>query len=327
MIEKTMKKVLIKKVKEWTDTIKDENVVKAIHEGLVITGGCFPSMIHNQAPKDFDCYFRTKETLLTVAEYYINLWNSKTAEQKNKLDKEAKVFVLDGDNPSQELLDYYNIDELAESKSHMISNTPPERVKIIFPSEGIVGDPKAVRAFEELGMIEELDEIKADEILDKEKEKYFPVFLSTNAITLSNGIQIVVRFYGEPDVIHDTYDFVHTKAYFVLAEGQVVVPKSVYEMVINKTLVYTGSKYPVCSMFRVRKFIARGWTINAGQLLKMALQISELDLMDIDVLEDQLVGVDSVYFMHLIEQFRRQQANPEFKLTTGYVLSIIDKIF
>ena len=62
--------------------------------------------------------------------------------------------------------------------------------------------------------------------------------------------------------------------------------------------------------------------------LKMCLQISQLDLMDIATLEDQLIGVDSLYFMNLIEQFKRKEANDkDFKLTSSYIISIIDKIF
>ena len=57
-----------------------------------------------------------------------------------------------------------------------------------------------------------------------------------------------------------------------------------------------GSKYPLCSIIRTRKFIQRGYTINAGQYLKMAMQLNELDLKDVSVLQDQLIGVDSAYF-------------------------------
>ena len=47
---------------------------------------------------------------------------------------------------------------------------------------------------------------------------------------------------------------------------------------LARQLVYQGSKYPICSMIRTRKFLQRGWHINAGQYLKMAFQVSELDL-------------------------------------------------
>ena len=91
---------------------------------------------------------------------------------------------------------------------------------------------------------------------------------------------------------------------------------------------FKGSKYPVCSLFRMRKFIDRGWSINAGQITKIAMQISELDLTDIATLEDQLTGVDTVYFMSIINAFKRKQMNdPNFDLTSHYVISVINKIF
>lgn len=328
---KTMNKIIGRKLNEWLASITDTRLRDIIRENIVITGGCFPSMIQNETPKDFDCYFKTKEATKKVAEYYVKLWNESHKDKKNELGRVCQVFVLDGAEPSKELLEYYNISALDQSKSRMIANTQPDRLKVIFPSDGVVGDPQEVRADEELGdilsNITEIDETKADEIIEREKRKYFPVFLSTNAITLSNGIQIVVRFYGEPDKIHETYDFQHTKAYWTSATGT-IIPNEVYDAVVNKTLIYTGSKYPVCSIFRMRKFIERGWRINAGQMLKICMQVSELDLTDIDTLEDQLVGVDSLYFMNLIEQFRRmKEKNADWNLTPQYIISVIDKIF
>jgi len=338
MLEKTMKQVLGKKVKAWLGSITDPEVVKAIEEDLVITGGCFPSMIQNEEPRDFDCYFRTRETTLLVAEYYIGLWNDEHPKYSNKLGCGIRAMVLDGANPSKELMNFYHCKtqiDLGLCSSRMVSCYSKDTVRLILPSDGIAGDPKEVRADEELGTeadpihnVKEIDEVEAGKIEEREKKDYFPVFISTNAVTLSRGIQIVTRFFGEPDKIHETYDFVHTKAYWCAREKRIVIPRDVYECVVNKALIYTGSLYPVCSVFRLRKFISRGWRINAGQILKMAMQISELDLSDIDVLEDQLVGVDSVYFMQLINQFAKKQTDdPNWKLTTGYVMSVIDKIF
>lgn len=190
--------------------------------------------------------------------------------------------------------------------------------------------------------VEIADEIEAKEIenlnvdkLDKET-KYRPVFLSTNAITLSDKIQLIFRFYGEPDKIHDTFDYVHCMCYWTSWENKLVYTTEALDSIINKELKYVGSKYPICSVLRMRKFISRGWTINAGQILKMAFQISELDLQDINVLEDQLVGVDSLYFSAAISQLRklaeekRVNANGdpiEFSYDSSYLATVIDKIF
>lgn len=335
MLEKTMKQIITTKVRAWLDTINENEVRAAIQKDLIITGGCFTSMIQNEVPKDFDCYFRTKETVLKVAQYYADVWNEQHSPKENGAGFKCKVMVLDGANPSDDILNYFGEKKVKSGTTGavIVDNCPPERVKMVFPSDGYTGDPEEVQAAEELGtgtveVVEELDEIKADEILEKEKKEFNPVFISSNAITLSKGIQIVVRFYGEPTDIHNTYDFEHTKAYYDFGKNLLEIPRKVYECVVNKTLIYTGSKYPVCSIFRLRKFINRGWKVNAGQMLKICLQISELNLMDINVLEDQLIGVDSLYFINLIQQFREQKEKDDtFELTSNYVISIIDKIF
>src|SRR6185437_3482208 len=85
------------------------------------------------------------------------------------------------------------------------------------------------------------------------------------------------------------------------------LPRKALEAIITKELVYSGSKYPLASIIRTRKFINRGWQINAGQYLKMTLQLNQMDLLNVDVLEEQLTGVDAAYFHQVIELARKKQ--------------------
>jgi hypothetical protein len=96
------------------------------------------------------------------------------------------------------------------------------------------------------------------------------------------------------------------------------------EALLTRELRYTGSKYPVCSLIRLRKFIKRGWTVNAGQILKMVMQASELNLKDIRVMQDQLTGVDAAYFIQLMSKLRE---NDPDKINTAYLVEIIDRMF
>ena len=194
-----------------------------------------------------------------------------------------------------------------------------ERIRFFIRSGGVASEKPMVPDYE---MAEDNEE---DE--EPKKEAYRPVFFSSNAVTLSDKIQIVVRFYGDPNVIHETFDFVHTMGHYSLGTNTLVISKEVYEATVNKVLTYTGSKYPIASLFRIRKFIERGWTINAGQILKMAFQVSELILTDIKVLEDQLIGVDSAFFNNLVNQLKEAKDKPGFKLTAEYITSIVDKVF
>jgi hypothetical protein len=175
---------------------------------------------------------------------------------------------------------------------------------------------------------EEIEDVHEDTEIqvqaNPDEAKFRPVFLSSNAITLSDKIQIVLRFYGDPDTIHSNYDFSHCTSYWTSNDGKLVLRPEALESLLSKELRYVGSKYPVCSVVRLRKFINRGWRINAGQILKMAMQISELDLTNISVLEDQLTGVDTAYFLQLIA--RLKEKDPD-KVNTAYLVEIIDRIF
>jgi len=87
---------------------------------------------------------------------------------------------------------------------------------------------------------------------------------------------------------------------------------------------YEGSLYPIASMFRMKKFLNRGWRINAGQMLKIMWQISELDLTDRETLYEQLQGVDFAYMYQLSEALASVDVE---KINSTYVAAVIDRIF
>jgi hypothetical protein len=166
--------------------------------------------------------------------------------------------------------------------------------------------------------------IRSAGILDKKPEdKYKPIFITDNAISLSGDIQLIIRFYGSPEEIHENYDFVHCTNYWTSKDSKLVLNQPALECLLAKELKYQGSKYPICSIIRTRKFLQRDWRINAGQYLKMAFQISKLNLSDPKVLEDQLIGVDVAYFQIIINAFKDKKRD----ITEEYLSEIIDRVF
>jgi hypothetical protein len=109
-----------------------------------------------------------------------------------------------------------------------------------------------------------------------EGKKYQVAFFSQNAISLTEDLQIVLRFSGNVTQIHKTFDFVHATNYFTFEEG-LVTNVAALESILTKSLRYQGSLYPLTSVIRMKKFIQRGWTVNAGEILKMLFQVSELN--------------------------------------------------
>ncbi len=153
--------------------------------------------------------------------------------------------------------------------------------------------------------------------------KYQPIFLSPNAISLTDDVQIVLRFHGDSKKIHSTFDFIHATNYFTFEEGLVTNVEAL-ESILSKNLRYQGSLYPLTSIIRIKKFLKRGWFINAGEMLKIMFQISQLNLTNVQVLEEQLIGVDIAYFSKLIEILRGVESD---KLTPHYLNTIIDRVF
>ncbi len=107
---------------------------------------------------------------------------------------------------------------------------------------------------------------------------------------------------------------------------KLVLNNKALESIVTKQLYYNNSIFPVSTLFRIRKFIKRGFNISAGEIFKIAYSISKLDLDDIATLEEQLVGVDSSYFRSFlwkIKQIKADQGN----LNDTVVGALIDKIF
>ncbi|MDX1407926.1 MAG: hypothetical protein R3330_07325, partial [Saprospiraceae bacterium] len=187
-----------------------------------------------------------------------------------------------------------------------------------FPNED-----EAEQVMTDLGDIEEAYE-QAEATALEQQNNYAPVFLTKNAITLTNKVQIIIRFWGTPEEIHKNYDFVHCTCWWT-PKDKVVTNTRALEAMMARELVYVGSRYPFASMVRARKFVMRGWTINAGQLLKIALQISELDFTNLEVLTEQLTGVDVFYFQQIIDYIKDKGESQQ--LTTAYILEITDRMF
>lgn len=297
MKTKTINLTICKKFDEWVASITDEDVRKKVNEGSICTGGAIASMLLREPVNDFDFYFKDLATTKAVAEYYC----SRMPEQKREGVPNPVVPYV---------------------------QTTEDRVRIMIKSAGVAGEIESAYKYFE-SQPPEASEEYANKVLEAKAEKeakpdYRPVFMSDNAISLSGDVQLIIRFFGEPDQIHENYDFVHATNYWTSWDRKVTLRADALECLLTKELRYRGSKYPICSLIRARKFIQREWTINAGQYLKMAMQIHDLDLNNLEVLQEQLVGMDVAYFEQILDLLK---ATDPAKINTAYLIEIIDRIF
>lgn len=300
---KTIKKVIRKKLEDWLASITDENLRADVKSNVLVSGGSIASLILQETVNDYDIYLMDRDVLLRLTEYYtkgisdVVVWDG-----KKKKELIAEYESLRGGQKLEASYNYY---------ASTLRNLQEDQIKIFLTNGG--GGIKVNNALE-----------KAKD--GEQPKKYQVAYLSPNAISLTDDIQIVIRFHGKPDEIHKTFDFIHATNFFTFKLG-VVTNLDALHSLSSRHLSYQGSLYPLTSVIRAKKFIKRGWNISAGEYLKMMFQISLLDLSNIDVLEEQLIGIDVAYFSVLIEALRKHKEGTEdFQLTPEYLNELIDRI-
>ena len=77
MKTKTIKAVLRKKIDDWIASIEDPELIERLRKYTIVTGGAIASMLLREPVNDYDIYFRTRETALAVAQYYVSRFERK----------------------------------------------------------------------------------------------------------------------------------------------------------------------------------------------------------------------------------------------------------
>ena len=277
-----------KKVDDW---MKHSNLPSYIKDEVIITGGCIVSLLTDQEVNDYDMYFLHLATVEALAKKYADLFQA---------------------SPPTELLN-----EIGEAPEVKVVATD----KRVYLDIKIKDDPFKGLVSEDFSIL--LKKMLHDRTPTEDKPKYRPVYCSKNAITLSDKMQIILRFYGDANEIHKNFDFTHCKGYWTNQTG-LVLPEDTLACILTKELVYSGSLYPLASIFRTRKFIQRGWNINVGQYVKMALQLQGMDLTNKEVLAEQLTGVDSALWEGVIKQMME---SGDTQVVVDELFDIIDEVF
>lgn len=293
MQRKTIAKIIKTKLESWLESITDEALRKEVKDNIVVSGGSICSLFQMQDVNDYDVYIQSELVCYKLAQYY----------QKAFPAMEVVTYLR-----KQSLLEKYenaDVDYIGIRKV-ILENLKPGQVKILMPSS-----PSGFRT----------------EFQDEGLGKYVPLFFSPNAISLSDKVQIVLRFTGKIEEIHKSFDFVHATNYYTFQDGLVTNAKAL-ESILTKQLYYQGSLYPLTTIIRMKKFIKRNWNVTAGEMLKPMYQISELDLSDPHVLEEQILGVDISYFGTIMEILKgKYDSDPNFKMSFPYLVTLIDRVF
>ena len=259
--------------------------IQYLKKVLIISGGAIASLYLNEEVNDYDIYSRDENLIESVRDCVIKHINSSqhtNFRYSKKLNKFYRCLNLekdiDNDEYENEEIEFYEVISVPEIiKRNMINRAD------------IDDDEDDYNEDEIKGVIAGL--------LTKPFE---PLYITVNAISFTQGYQLITRFFGEPEEILSNFDFIPVKNYFDFERGKLILNDNALNSLLTKTLYYDGTKFPICSIFRMKKYLLKGWKISTTEIFKMCYQISELDLKDIEILKEQLIGVSTTFFLKFL---------------------------
>lgn len=130
-----------------------------------------------------------------------------------------------------------------------------------------------------------------------EEDGLYCLNVSKRAVTFSRGSDILqficCDFFETPQAIFDSFDFTVCMATLDLSEeGDFTFHEDFWKHNAQKYLSFNPkTKYPIASLLRVLKYQQRGYTISQGELLKIFLASSAIDINSWEKLEDAIGGI------------------------------------
>ena len=342
---KAIRGVIRRKMEDWIKSIDNEALRNEVADSVIVSGGCIASLLLSEPVNDYDVYLNNRDTLTKLMKYYIRKFADNPAPRYKRGQACSIELRLNGEYPKvvvrsagvagenkAEGYEFFEVRTAAATDQAAVEDYVDSAVRDVRPlvqDTADLGEPASSNP----GYVALAEEVTNEDTPAKEtgpgakeKNKYRPIFLTTNAITLSDGIQLVTRFFGTAEEIHKNFDYVHCTNWYSHKAKELHFNEAAMASLLTRDLRYVGSLYPICSVIRARKFLRRGWSCNAGQFMKMLFKINALDLDNIAVLEEQLIGVDQAYFMELISVLRKEKEAGK-QVDQTYIMELIDKMF
>ncbi len=288
---KEITKILDSKITKFLDYYKIDLKYK---DNIIVTGGAIASLLLGETPSDYDLYFTNVDVLeKLVIEKFTNPIDFDTTEKKCELPTtweipkgNQKVTVVPG-----ELHFAYDPKEKTDGPFSNIATISKETLPLL-PSWG-----------HDAFYGKTLYSVNTNEIIISSNHKDVPH--STKSWKIARVSHYSISFIdsdtGKPDVqitaycgapkhIHSNFDFIHCINYYNNLSGLVYYPEAM-ESLLTKELKYIGTRYPLNTLGRIRKFVQRGWTISNMELLKIFYDISNLELETSEDWERQVPGI------------------------------------
>jgi hypothetical protein len=119
---------------------------------------------------------------------------------------------------------------------------------------------------------------------------------------------------GEPRDVITKFDFTICQGAYRFNDESFVCSPTFMRHLAQRRLVFNVSAgYPICSLFRTRKFTARGYKLSGVEALKIGLSIEKLNMKSFADLRKQMMGIDTLFMKELTEALKKpEQAEQQY---------------
>ena len=148
------------------------------------------------------------------------------------------------------------------------------------------------------------------------KEGFKSIVSTQSAETYKNNeknitiqlIKLERMFFDNPEDTIKEFDYSVCMGAYDFKTDSFVFDKNFIKHNAQKRLVYNiNCKYPICALYRLKKYMKKGYEISGAELIKLALAVHKLNLKTYADLKEQLLGIDTLMLKELTEKLESNE--------------------
>lgn len=200
----------------------------------------------------------------------------------------------------------------------VFSREPISDLDLYFPAQ------EDFKSFHDDVMIEPKKDDKGKDV-EGETQLIIPKFTTDNALSYKVNrirIQLIQFYFGEPADVFDKFDFTICMAMYEWHTRKFHFHDRFLEHLARRDIVFHHhTEYPICSMYRLKKFMEKGYRVRGVEFIKVGLAINNLHMEDYQDLRKQLEGIDTMFLTNVTDALMR---TPEKKYEINDAIQLID---
>lgn len=159
------------------------------------------------------------------------------------------------------------------------------------------------------------------------------VVSTSSAITLKlNGMSfqfiVLPEACGITEAVLSGFDYTTVMAAYEFVHSEFVVEESFTLSALEKKLIFNpDSKFPIAALFRVRKYLAKGFKISGVELVKIAFAIHALKFESYKDVKRQLLGIDTIFLKEFTDSLDKMDSDYSYQKFLSCLNSYIEEKF